>query len=188
MDQDTGGFNKAMAALIKAGTKTPQQVLLNQAQKLVSSDFTDPDDGVKRGGLFQEARKEAPATKAEIRSLPARLGYRIKRRAGVTVKQEIRRRLKFAGYVQSTGWLNRVWKNKAKTALRLIKNPRGRVIQNLTGNNPSITLINETPGAAEFAAKTGYVDRALAGRAQDMAKHTEKKILDAARKAGFKVA
>ncbi len=184
-DRDLGGFEKSMISYMDARKITCQKVLVDQAQKLVSSDFND--GGVKRGGLYQEARKEAPKTIAEIKSLPARLGYRIKRRKGMTVAMEIKRRLKNAGYVQSTGWLNRVWKIKG-VKWKQVGRPRNRVIQNLNGLNPSIEIINETPGAAEFAEKTGYFDRAVANREQDMANYCEKKMLEAAKKSGFKVA
>lgn len=187
-NDDLGGFQAAMIKYMEESGKTAKQVVLIQAQKLVSSETSDPSDGTKRLGLFQEARKEAPATIAEIKSLPSRLGYRIKRRAGMTVAEEIKRRLKYAGYVQSTGWLNRVWKTKEKKAFMIIKNPRNRVIQKLDGLNPSIEIINETPGAEAFAAKTGYFARAVAGRSEDMAKYLETKILNAAKKSGFKVA
>lgn len=163
-----------------------------QAQKLISSNFKEPDDGPSRGGLYQECRKERFDTIADIKSLRSRLGYRIKRAPGVTVPQEIRRRLKHVGDVQSTGWLNRVWALRGHGAkvrtVKVVGKPRGRVIMNLNGVNPSIEITNETPGAEAFANKTGYFRRAVSNREQDMANYVHKKMLQVAQKSGFKVA
>lgn len=141
-------------------------------------------------GMYQEARKHAPATITEIKRLPKTQGWRIRRKRGGgknSAVKEIKRRLKFAGYVQSTGWFNlRYGKKNAKgspRSLRAVSNPRGQVLQNLSGLNPFITLINTTKGAGAFAKRTGYVNRAITNRAKDMLTFIGKKIQDAAKRA-----
>jgi hypothetical protein len=159
------------------------EVLQKQAHMLISG-------GKGYAGMYQEAQKHAPETINEIKKLPKTRGWRIKRKRGGgkhSAVKEIKRRLKFAGYVQSTGWFNvRYGKKSASGAprsLRAVSNPRGKVVQNLSGLNPFITLINVTGGAGAFARKTGYVDRAIKNRAKDMLTYVQKKIQDAAKRA-----
>lgn len=172
---DTDSFTRAMNEMADVG-KLAKDILPDQAQKLISNGFAGG------GGLYQECRVHAPDTIAEIKGLPAKYGYRIKRLPGVTVAKEIIRRLKNAGYVQSTGWLNRVYKGKNKDAIRHVRNPRGEVEQSLTGLQPYIILTNRTPGAAEFAEKTGYVQRAIDNRAKDMLVYVQRKLAERAKK------
>ena len=153
------------------------EVLEKQANMLISG-----AKGYK--GLYQEARSHAPEVKSEIKGLPTKLGWRIKRKGG-SVKKEIRRRLKYAGLVQSTGWFNNRYGTPRKdgtAVIRQVSNPRGRVITRLTGNNPYIILINRTPNAGEYAKKTGYIDAAIRGRADDMMEYVKKHIFSQAQK------
>ncbi len=167
---DLSGFNAAMKQYATLRNKSDKEILQDQTQKLVSNGFKGG------GGLYQEARTHAPETIADIKGLRARLGWRIRTwrfaRQGLSkeaqIEKEIARRLKLAGYFQSTGWLNRRYKGKAKVDTRAVKNPRGRVREKLHGDDQYIEITNITPGAAKFAEKTGYVQRALNNRAKDM--------------------
>lgn len=185
IDVDMRGFNAAMKQYATLSRKSDREILQDQAQKLVSNGFQGG------GGLYQEARREAPATIADIKGLKARFGFRIKtwRFAGMgltkaeQITREIKRRLKMAGYFQSTGWLNRVYKGKAKVDTRAVKSPRGVVRQKLHGSDQFIEITNRTPGAREFAEKTGYVQRALTNRAADMMAYVRRKYGEASKKA-----
>jgi hypothetical protein len=179
-------LRKALKEYMGHTRRSLPEVLQKQAAMLISG-------GKGYDGMYQEARKHAPQTIAEITNLPKTLNWRIKRKRGGgkhSAMKEIRRRLKFAGYVQSTGWFNiRYGKKAAKGAprsLRAVKNPRGKVVENLAGLNPYITLINTTGGAGAFARKTGYVDRAIKNRAEDMLTYVKEKMAKAAERAGLK--
>lgn len=128
--------------------------------------------GVK--GLFQEAVGTRPATVATIRGLPEKLGHRIRRAPGFTVKQEIARRVSKAGFYQASGWI-----------VPGIAQPRGRGAVVITqrgsitakgGINPSTTISNRSPQAFEFGSRTGYIQRALNARARDMQKYVQDKL------------
>lgn len=122
--------------------------------------------GVK--GLFQEARDTRPATVKEIKSLPKRLGYRIKRDKGVTVVKEIASRIAQAGYFQASGWLYPGVPTPRGGGAK-IKTLRGSIqFTAKNGQIARITLSNSSPGAAEFGAKTGYIERAIRNRIADM--------------------
>lgn len=162
------------------------EILQKQAHMLISG-------GKGYDGMYQEARKHAPETIADIKSAIKRLDWRIKRKRGGgkhSARKEIQRRLRFAGFVQSTGWFNvRYGKKTARGAprsLRQVANPRGQVVQNLSGIYPFITLINRTGGAGAFAQKTGYVNRAIQNRAKDMLTYVKDKMAQAAAKANLK--
>lgn len=200
---DTGSmqaaFSQTFAEYARHNRRSRPVLLQHQADQLAFE-------------LQRQARLEGGKTKAEIRALPQRLGYRIRRRlasglskgvdvlkrnrkgkfayksvaasakraalnaghARVSIKQEIRLRLRWAGVYQASGWItSRLGLARGRTR---IANPRGRVIAKFTGIRPSITLINQTPGAAEFAAKTGYVARALRLRIADMRRYIARKL------------
>ena len=179
-------LRKALREYMQHTRRSLPEVLQKQAAMLISG-------GKGYDGMYQEARKHAPATIAEINNLPKALNWRIKRNKGGgkhSAMKEIRRRLKFAGYVQSTGWFNvRYGSRKATGAprgLRSVKNPRGKVVENLSSSNPYITLINRTGGAGAFAQKTGYVNRAILNRAKDMMTYITQKLEKAAERARLK--
>jgi hypothetical protein len=176
----------ALKEYMRHTSRSLPEILQKQAAMLISGSKSHM-------GLYQEARTHAPATMSEIASLPAKLKWRIKRKAGGgrhSAIKEIRRRLRFAGYVQSTGWFNLRYGKKtasgAPRSLRQVSNPRGKVIENLAGFNPYITLRNITKGAGEFAQKTGYVNRAVANRAKDMMVYVDNKMKQAAARAKLK--
>ena len=161
----------ALELYMKYTKRSLPEILSKQAAMLISG-----AKGVN--GLYQEARRHAGQTELEILQLPSRLKWRIKREKGGAMA-EIRRRLQYAGWVQSTGWFNRrygrVVKNGAPRKLLSVKSPRGVVIENLTGFSPYIILKNKTPNAGEWAQKTGYVDRAVSNRAKDLMVYVENK-------------
>lgn len=127
--------------------------------------------GVK--GLFQEARDTRRATIAEIRALPARLDYRIKRYHG-TVKNEIARRISQAGHYQASGWIVEGLPRPSGKGSKVFT-IRGS-IRTTGGVNPRVTISNKSPRAFEFGQRTGYVQRAVNNRAKDMLKYVQKKL------------
>jgi hypothetical protein len=170
-------LSDALNEYMRYTSKSLPEVLQKRAAMLISG-----GKGVK--GLYQEARSQAPDVKADIRALPTKLNWRIKRKSGSAMK-EIRRRLGYAGLVQSTGWFNTRYGTPRKDGskmLRQVANPRGRVIENLSGPSPYIMLINRTLRAGEYAQRTGYIDRAIAGAAEDMRDYIKQKILKNFRK------
>lgn len=133
--------------------------------------------GVK--GLFQEALATRKETVRDIRSLPARLNFAIRRAPGFSVRQEIARRVQSAGYYQASGWI-----------VPGIAEPRGRgaTVKTLRGSikttggiNPRVSISNSSPKAFEFGSKTGYIQRALDARARDMLKYVKNKMAREAR-------
>lgn len=133
--------------------------------------------GVK--GLFQEALSTRKATVAEIRGLPAKLDYRIKRVPGRTVKQEIAARIANAGFYQASGWVvPGIAVPRGRGAA--LKTQRGS-IKATGGVNPRVTISNSSPKAFEFGSRTGYVQRALNNRARDMRKYVDKKMASEAK-------
>lgn len=131
-------------------------------------------------GLYQEARfVEGPKTKQEIRALLTKLGHRI-RRYGGTAEAEIRRRAAKAGLYQSTGWISDRY--SINSARRLVTTSRGRVSLSLRGDRPSVTIFNESIGAAEFANRTGYIGRAISNRVRDMRVYLTRKLASDAKR------
>lgn len=122
--------------------------------------------GAKHKGLYQEARALRSSVQAEIRKLPAQLNYRIKRPPGRTVKDEIKARLVHAGIFQASGWIVPGFTDLGEGFN--VKTVRGRVVMKISGNNPSITLINTSPRALEYGQRTGYIARAFYNQIQDM--------------------
>lgn len=167
---DDRKLRSALKQYLEVSGKDAVEVLEKRADMLVSG-----GKGVK--GLFQEARTHAPETKAEIRSLPTRLNWHIKRKKGMTAAKEIKRRLRYAGWLQSTGWLNkRYGREGAGNLLRHINSPRGMVHAKLSGNRIFIRITNTTKGSGDFAAKTGYVQRAVDNAARDLMVYVKRKM------------
>jgi hypothetical protein len=185
--------------------KTFQETVIDQARKLACSDF-----GPGNRGLFQEAYALAP-TPAQLRALPEKLNWHIRRRnrpvftqyevrkrkrgqyagqigvfrkktlAGVKMKAgEIERRIASRGYMAS-GWLN-AFLVKQAPGLRniIVGNDRAKIQVKLGGTNPRITLINSTPNAGPYAARTGYIERAIEARIIDMYAYIRRKMKESA--------
>lgn len=134
--------------------------------------------GVK--GLFQEALSTRRDTVAAIRALPAHLSYRIRRAPGFTVRQEISRRVKNAGFYQASGWIiPGIAQARGKAAV--VKTQRGSISAK-GGINPSTTITNKSPKAFEFGSRTGYIQRAVNSRARDMQKFVQDKMAKDAKK------
>ena len=180
---DMKPMRDALREYMRYTRRSLPEILQKQAAMLISG-----AKGVN--GLFQEARSHAYEVRNEIRALPKRLGWRIKRQSG-SAMSEIYRRLQYAGWVQSTGWFNvrygRIVKTGAPRKLVSVKNPRGVVIENLTGHSPYIILRNRTPNAGNYAQKTGYVDRAVKNRAEDLLVYVRRKQEEAIAKAKMNI-
>lgn len=129
-------------------------------------------------GLFQEAVAERQRTITEIKALPQKLNWRIKRWRG-SVKQEIARRQRFAGYYQASGWIPPEYL-QFFTGKLTIKTNRGSLSARLNGANPSITLTNKSPRALEFGSRSGYIGRAMRNRIRDMDVYIRRKQREAA--------
>lgn len=168
---DMKPLRDALRLYLQYSRRSLPEILKKQAAMLISG-----AKGVN--GLYQEARSHAYEVRNEIRALPSRLNWRIKRKSGGAMA-EIQRRLQYAGWVQSTGWFNvrygRTIKTGAPKRLQSVRNPRGVVIENLTGYSPYIILRNRTPNAGEYAKKTGYVNRAIQNRAADLLVYVKRK-------------
>ena len=153
-------LSQVFAQYVSHSTRSVPEILRKQLSQLAVG-----AKGVR--GLYQEARAIGPITKREIRALPERLSWRIKRQSG-SVKAEIQRRLKHAGLYQASGWLEpSILEGVGNIAS--VKTLRAE-IQWITGGSGkvSVRLINKTPNAAEFGARTGYILRALSKRIADM--------------------
>jgi hypothetical protein len=122
--------------------------------------------GAKYKGLFQEALALRSQVQSEIRALPERLKWHIKRPYG-TALAEIKRRLVNAGRYQASGWLVPGFTDITGEGSN-VKTLRGEVSMQLRGSNPSITLTNTSPRALEFGTRTGYIARAFYNQTQDM--------------------
>lgn len=139
-------------------------------------------------GLFQEALRERPETIRQIRALPSRLNWRIKRESGPAMA-EIRRRVAKAGYFQASGW---IIKGLPETE-RVNRGPsrvftqRGVLMARPSGLNARITVANTSPRALEFGERTGYIQRAINNRAADMEKYVERKLARDAKALSAKV-
>jgi hypothetical protein len=178
---DMKPMRDALREYMRYTRRSLPEILQKQAAMLISG-----AKGVN--GLFQEARSHAFEVRNDIRALLK--GWRIKRPKGggkYSAIREINRRLQYAGLVQSTGWFNvrygRIIKDGAPRKLVSVKNPRGIVIENLTGRSPYIILRNRTPNAGNYAEKTGYVDRAVENRAKDLLVYVRRKQEEAIAKA-----
>lgn len=68
------------------------------------------------------------------------------------------------------------WLNRGSGSVRDNSSDKG---------SPNVVLTNSAPTAAALMARTGAVERALAGRAREMAKKADKAIADAAKFAAF---
>lgn len=173
---DDRNLRKAFTAYMAVTSRDARTTLEVKAAMLVSG-----GKGVQ--GLYQEARKHAPETRAEIRAL-ARKPWKIKRKRG-SAMAEIARRLRYAGFVQSTGWFNKRYGTPRKDGsvpIRQVANPRGVVVSRLSGPKMFISITNRTPRAGEFASKTGYVQRAINNITADMMKYVERKLQESAQR------
>lgn len=169
---DDRELQKAFTAYIAYSKRSAPVILKKQIVQLAIG-----AKGVK--GLFQEARSTRRATVAEIRSLPAKLDYRIRRAPGFSVKQEIARRVATAGFYQASGWvIPGIAEPRGKVAI--VKTQRGS-IRASGGVNPRITISNKSPQAFEFGARTGYVQRAVNARARDMQKYVRDRMASSAK-------
>lgn len=169
---DDRAVQKAFRDYIAHTKRTVPEVLKKQIVQLAIG-----AKGVK--GLFQEALSTRRATVAEIRALPAKLNYRIRRAPGFTAKREIARRIVNAGFYQASGWVvPGIAEPRGRGAV--VKTQRGSI--SITGGtNPRATLKNKSPQAFEFGQRTGYVQRALNNRARDMQKYVQKKLASEAK-------
>lgn len=123
--------------------------------------------GARYRGLFQEARALRSSVVAEIKALPQKLDWRIKRPKGFTVSQEIATRLVQAGYFQASGWLVPGLTDITGEGSNL-KTVRGKVLFRGSENHLSVTLTNTSPRALEYAKRTGYMARVFYNQTQDM--------------------
>lgn len=187
-------------AYAKEIKKPLEDVLLDQAAKLSSSDFSASGGG---RGLFQVAADLAPSM-AELFALPLKLNWRIKRKGGpVFTLYETRKskRGKTAGQVKefrkrdrktgkniisgeierraakrfyhASGWLVSSLSRYQKAG----KLPsKGQVSFELEGDILKVTIINPTTAAGDVVEKHGnYVEAVLYDRMQDMLDYLERK-------------
>lgn len=152
------------------------ELLRNRAIQLAigSGSGVKGSRGTKYKGLYQEARSLRSMVRAEIKALPQKLNWRIKRFAG-TVRKEIARRQVQAGYFQASGWLVPGLIDISGEGSQ-VKTIRGKVSMQLSGNKPSITLTNTSPNALEYGNRTGYISRAVYNQTQDMLVYIQKHL------------
>lgn len=171
---DTAVFEREMTRVFNDYRQLNKRALPEIMRKRAISLAIGSGKGAKYKGLYQEARDLRPMVQAEIRALPEKLKYRIKR-SGRTVAQEIAARQVQAGYYQASGWLVPGLTDIGGEGSR-VKTIRGRVDMQLTGDRPSITLTNTSPNALEFANRTGYMARAVYNQTQDMLVYIQKHL------------
>jgi hypothetical protein len=197
-DKPTGAgtFNRRTASPMLSFTFNTGQ-LADQLKRYVAATRRDAADalewqaeamcsGVGKGrvpGLFQEARREEGNVRAAIIAAAGRGPLR--RPKGRSWKAEYEKRLKYAALIQASGWLNTRYGNKRPNThvrgLRSIANPPGKVVARLNGSEPVIEITNTQPRALEFAMATGYVDRAIKNRIDDMQVYIDRKLAESAK-------
>lgn len=150
---------------------------MNEWQRLRKLD--DDEAVVDRAGKlsfeFFKRFKEVTISIADLRALPSRLGYHIKRKfAGTTIKQEINRRIR-ARFAAASGWLPAVRRfSKSEVRLEKIKNPKGRFEINL--QEPSVTIINEMKEGVAAEERHKIMQGAIDAQTADMRKYIERKL------------
>lgn len=181
---DSRGLMEAFRRYVEVNRRDASELLQKQANALVNSLGTS---GPK--GLFLEALSEKAKVQEEINAAAARGPLKRRfpangRSARQTWAAEYKRRMRFAAVIQASGWLTRRYgKASALTGIRrlyYIDNPPGQVRQYLEGNQPFIEITNRMPRAAEFANKTGYVQRAINNRERDMLEYVRRKTKERA--------
>ena len=169
---DSRGLVDAFKRYAEENRRDAAQLLEQQAQKLIY--------GVGKGGkgLFKEALSEASRVQGEISEAAAR--GPLKRPKGRSWQAEFAKRMKYAAVIQASGWLTRRYGAAAKlTGIRRvysIENPPGQIATRLNGSEPFIQITNRQPGAGEFARKTGYIERAMETRKNDMLAYVNRKL------------
>ena len=171
---DTSVFQREMSRVFNDYRQLNKRALPELLRKRAISLAIGSGKRASFKGLYQEARDLRPSVQAEIKALPEKLKYHIKR-TGRTVAQEIRARQVQAGYFQASGWLVPGLIDITGAGSR-VQTIRGRVDMKLAGNSPSITLTNTSPNALEFAERTGYMARAFYNQTQDMLQYIQEHL------------
>lgn len=123
--------------------------------------------GGQHKGLYQEALALRPKVQSEIRGLPRKLNWRIRRPPGRTAEQEIAARQVQAGRFQASGWIVPGLQDITGEGAK-VKTVRGKVSFVNTATSCSVTLTNTSPRALEFGLRTGYIAKAFYNQTQDM--------------------
>lgn len=123
--------------------------------------------GGQHKGLYQEALSLRPKVQAEIKALPRKLKWHIKRSPGRTVEKEITYRQLQAGRFQASGWIVPGLQDITGEGAK-VKTIRGKVSFTNTASSCSVTLTNTSPRAFEFGMRTGYIAKAFYNQTQDM--------------------
>jgi hypothetical protein len=157
---DAKEFTSTLQEYAEVSHKDAQDVVADRAGKLAFQ-------------LFKDFKATAPKVSL-LKSLPQKLGYRIKRKfKGDTVAQEIARRVR-ARFAAASGWLPAVWRfSRGKPVLR-IKNPKGRTEIDLT--EPSVTIVNSMKEAVADETRHGIIQKSIDAQTADMKVYINRKL------------
>lgn len=172
---DTSVFEKQMSTVFRDYRALNKRAVPELARKRAIQLAVGSGKRGKFKGLYQEARALRPQVQAEIRGLPSKLDYRIRRPRGRTVKQEIAARLVHAGIFQASGWIVPGFSDITGEGSR-VKTVRGKVSIVTSGAKTRITLTNTSPRALEYGQRTGYIARAFYNQTQDMLVYIQKHL------------
>jgi len=167
--QNLREFDQTFAKYARLSGKDEKEIVLHRSTRMAHE-------------LYRQFRKIAPKASV-IKALPKKLGYRIKRKPGVSIKSEIQRRVNSIGAAAS-GWLPAVRRLRGsgtnkKIALVKIRNPRGHVEMNL--REPSVTLVNSMKEAAAAEARHHVMGKAVAAQVLDMQRYINRKLMQRAK-------
>ena len=173
----TDELRNTLKEYLRLSGKTAKEALEQKAHMLISGGGGGRG-GKKVLGFWQEAHSHREEVVADINNAFRRFGHALRRKGRTRNSgEEISRRISLAGYYQSTGWFNVRYGKKRVNGQRVLRSqvPRGKVFANLHGSHMFIRFVNVTPGAKEYAEKTGYQLRAMANVTADMAVYIAKK-------------
>lgn len=167
---DAREFTQAMKEYAAVSKKDEKDIVLDRAGKVANSGFKN----VK--SLFGEFKRITP-TESLLKSLPKRLGFRLKRKRNVSVASEIKRRIK-ARMTAASGWLPAVQRLTKRGVVLKKKKGAGSVVINL--KEPSVTMINNMIQAQHAENKYHLMQGVLDSHVEDMRKYIEKKMIQRA--------
>lgn len=165
---DPSEFNSTIKQYAKVSKKDFKDIVIHRAKNVANTRLP----GVL--SLWGEFSRVTP-TISKLRQLPRLLNYRIKRKKGTTIRQEIKRRIK-ARYAAASGWLPAVKRLNSKgiAVVKKKKNPKGHVEINL--RQPSITLVNSMKEAGIAENKYHLMQQVINSHVADMKKYIQDKL------------
>ena len=163
---DASEFTKSIRQYQKLRKKDDEEIVVDRSGKLAFE-------------LYKVFRKAAPKVSL-LKGLPAKLGYRIKRKFKYdTVAEEISRRID-ARFAASSGWIPAL----QRFSKRNVKMKKGKVLGSFQINlsEPSVTIINGMKEAVAADSRHRLLQQAINNQTRDMNVYIQRKLDEAARK------